>query len=305
MWKQSGAPSPSWRDIRSLRLAASRRVLVILDDFDSRPGSATSLLRTFVGAHLRDIGGWIAVADLIRLMASVDLSSAGVRGAVLRVKTKGLLVAETVDGHAGYRLNSDAVPMLEGGDRRIFHFRQQSDTDQWCLISFSIPETHRDARHQLRRRLGWIGCGTVATGLWICPAALTDEVAGILSDLDLREAATLFIAEKPLLAGSFAEAAARWWDLERLGALHRTFLTRQTDASAAFPNDQAAFARYIRALDDWRILPYLDPGLPPAALPSNWPGADSARLFEQVVEAVAAAAGRYVQSQVGSRVNVR
>lgn len=153
---------------------------MILDDFDARPGSATSLLRTLVGAHFRTVGGRMPIADLITLMSAVGVSPVSTRSAVLRVKTKGLLAAATVDGHAGYQLNPDAVPMLERGDRRIYSFRQQGDGDQWCLISYSIPETQRGARHQLRRRLGWIGCGTVATGLWICPAFLVDEVEEIL-----------------------------------------------------------------------------------------------------------------------------
>jgi phenylacetic acid degradation operon negative regulatory protein len=271
---------------------------VILDDFDARPGSATSLLRTIIGAHLRGIGGWISIADLITLMSAVGVSPVSTRSAVLRVKTKRLLTAETIEGQAGYRLNPDAVPMLERGDRRIYSFRQQGDDDLWCLISYSIPETQRDARHQLRRRLGWIGCGTVATGLWICPAFLADEVEEILNDLGLRDTATLFMASEFRLSGTSTEAAARWWDLERLAALHTTFLERHTDATPA-ADESEAFSRYIRALDDWRIIPYLDPGLPASALPADWPGFDSVALFGRLTSTLAGPAEAYVRSVVG------
>lgn len=271
---------------------------MILDDFDARSGSATSLLRTIIGAHLRSIGGWISIADLITLMEAVGVSPVSTRSAVLRVKTKGLLEAAAAQGQAGYRLNPEAVPMLERGDRRIYSFRQQGDGDQWCLISYSIPETQRDARHQLRRRLGWIGCGTVATGLWICPAFLADEVEGILNDLGLRDTATLFIASAPRLPGTPTEAAARWWDLDRLAELHRTFLDRHSDASAPSEGEEA-FSRYIRALDDWRIIPYLDPGLPASALPNDWPGFDSVALFGTITSTLAAPAERHVRSVVG------
>ncbi|MEX1079895.1 MAG: PaaX family transcriptional regulator C-terminal domain-containing protein [Homoserinimonas sp.] len=271
---------------------------MILDDFDARPGSATSLLRTIVGAHLRPIGGQAPIAHLITLMEAVGVSPVSTRTAVLRVKTKGLLSPSIVDGHAGYRLNPEAVPMLERGDRRIYSFRQQGDGDKWCLISYSIPETQRDARHQLRRRLGWIGCGTVATGLWICPAFLIDEVEEILSDLNLRDTATLFVASSPRLSGSPAEAASRWWDLERLAALHRRFLERHTDATS-FASSQDAFSRYVHALDDWRIIPYLDPGLPPRALPADWPGFDSVALFGRLTSTLAAPAEAYVRGVVG------
>lgn len=271
---------------------------MILDDFDARPGSATSLLRTIIGSYLRGLGGWASIADLIRLMDAVGVSSAHTRTAVLRVKAKGLLLAEQLDGVSGYRLNPDAVPMLERGDRRIFGFRQQRDDGPWCLVSFSLPESERAARHQLRKRLGWIGCGTVATGLWICPAALTDEVEEILEDLRLRHAATLFITETPHPGDSLAAAARRWWDLETIAGLHESFLAafggwRHVD------DPREAFRDYVTALDRWRIIPYLDPGLQPAALPANWPGFRSVELFERITWELAPSADRFVHPDLG------
>jgi phenylacetic acid degradation operon negative regulatory protein len=272
---------------------------MILDDFDARPGSASSLLRTIVGVGLRRLGGWISIADLIRLMDAVGVTPAHTRTSVSRVKAKGLLVSSTIDGLPGYALNPDAVPMLERGDRRIFTFRQMSDGDPWCLLSFSIPEAQRDVRQQLRKRLGWIGCGVVATGLWICPAFLADEVEEIVADLGVSERATLFIAGTPRIAGTLADAARHWWDLDHLAALHRAFIASQSDPPSGATDRQdarASFSRFIRALDQWRILPYLDPGLPPSALPDDWPGFDSVALFERIAARHAAPAHEFLAS---------
>ncbi|GAA1219509.1 PaaX family transcriptional regulator [Rhodoglobus aureus] len=269
---------------------------MILDDFDSRPGSATSLLRTFVGSQLRQLGGWISSAQLVRIMEALGVPANGARSAITRVKSKGLLFSEVVNGQQGYRVNADAVPMLESGDRRIFSFRQQREDDHWCLISFSIPESRRDARHQLRRRLGWIGCGTVATGLWICPAALKDEVQEILDDLDLRECATLFITGRPEANRSLEDAAAQWWDLERLRELHERFLAQHSSQVGPAATDAEAFARYIHALDQWRVIPYLDPGLPNSALPTEWPGQASLELFGRISRSLAARAHAFARS---------
>jgi phenylacetic acid degradation operon negative regulatory protein len=269
---------------------------MILDDVDARPGSATSLLRTIVGVGLRRLGGRVRVADLIVLMQAVGLAPAATRTAVLRVKRKGLLLPDTVSGQPGYRLNPEAVPMLERGDRRIFTFRQQGDRDPWCLISYSIPETQRDARYQLRRRLAGIGCGTVATGLWICPAFLADEAEGILTELGLRQAATLFITATPQTPGTLAEAARQWWDLDRLAKLHRAFLVNRGSDATQPVTPRDAFARFITALDEWRILPYVDPGLPPSALPVDWPGFDSVALFERITATLAEPARQFVDS---------
>lgn len=269
---------------------------MILDDFDSRPGSATSLLRTIVGSYLRGLGGWIPVSELIRLMEAVGVSGAHARTALARVKAKGVLNTERVDGVSGYRLSQEAVPMLERGDRRIFTFRQQQDGGPWCLISFSLPESERAARHQLRKRLGWIGCGTVATGLWICPAFLTDEVEEILEDLDLRHAATLFITDTPQTAIPLAEAVAEWWDLDRIAELHVGFMA---EFEGWVPLDDArdAFRCYMRALDRWRIIPYLDPGLQSRVLPVDWPGFASIRMFENLTWSLATMAYEFAQPE--------
>lgn len=293
---------------RDLVSPAPGRGAVVLDDLDARPGSATSLLRTVVGLSVRDLGGRIAVADLVELLDAVGVPAAGARSAISRVKAKGLLVAEDVDGRPGYRLAPGADAMLARGDRRIFAYRQQADDDAWLLVSFSVPEDRRAARHQLRRHLAGIGCGTVADALWICPAHLADEVEQVLVHLGLRDAATLFVTGTPRTAGPFADAAARWWDLDRIAALHRAFLARHGDASGSSAPDGArpgvavasprdAFARWVRAVDDWRPVPYVDPGLPPGALPADWPGRASVALFDELRAALADAATEYVRGQ--------
>ena len=273
---------------------------MILDDLDARPGSATSVLRTVVGLYARDLGGRLAAADLVALLGAAGVAPGAARSAVSRAKGKGLLEAEDVGGRAGYRLAAGAEAMLERGDRRIFGYRQQGEDDPWCLVSFSIPEERRDARHQLRRHLAGLGCGTVATGLWICPGHLVDEVEGVLDGLGLRDAATLFVAGAPRVAGSLADAVARWWDLDDLAARHGAFLAAHpdpgADADGTAPDE--AFARWVRAVDDWRPLPYADPGLPGAVLPPGWPGTAGVARFAALRAAYAGAAAAHVRAVV-------
>lgn len=273
---------------------------MILDDLDARPGSATSLLRTVVGLYARDLGGHLAAADLVALLGAAGVAPGAVRSAVSRAKGRGLLEAADGGGRAGYRLAPDAVAMLERGDRRIFGYRQQGDDDPWCLVSFSIPESRRDARHQLRRHLAGIGCGTVATGLWISPGHLVDEVEGILDGLGLRDAATVFLTGTPRVAGTLADAVARWWDLDDLAARHRDFLAAHPDPAdgATDPAPADAFARWVRAVDDWRPLPYRDPGLPAGVLPEDWPGTAGVARFAALRVAFAGAAAAHARDVV-------
>ncbi|WP_070379175.1 PaaX family transcriptional regulator [Rhodococcus sp. WMMA185] len=253
----------------------------ILDDFDSRPGSATSLIRTVLGAYVRDFGGSVVIADFVELMRAVGVPPESTRIAVTRLKKKGVLVPRVRDGRGVYEVTEQAEGMFARGDRRIFTFRQMREGDPWRLISFTIPESQRAARYQLRRRLGWIGCGTVSPGLWIAPEYLAREIAGVVDALGLSEFVTTFLTTSLFVPGSMGDAAARWWDLEALAARHREFLEHhqwRLDAGEDV-SPREAFVRFVPLLDEWRIIPYVDPGLPTAMLPDNWPGSDSVRLF--------------------------
>lgn len=273
------------------------RLATPFDDFEARPGSATSLVRTVVGLYLRDLHSCVTSAELVRLLGAAGVAEAHARTAITRVKNKGLLLADTVEGQAGYRLNPGAVATLNRGDRRIYRYRQQGESELWCLVSFTVPESHRDARHQLRKRLGFIGCGTVAHGLWIAPGHLAGEVEGILDDLDLRHAATLFMTGTPRTYGTLAEAAASWWDLDRIAQLHLGFLAATAETlppSRSTISDADAFARYVKAVDEWRILPYVDPGLPASMLPADWPGHAAVARFDEIRARLEAPARAFV-----------
>lgn len=272
--------------------ASSPAVGAVLDDFDARPGSTVSLLRTVVGLYLRRLGGRISTAGLVALAARLDIPPAQARTGIARLKQKGLLIADREDG-IGYRVSPAATRMLERGDRRIFAVREMADGDEWCLVSFSIPETRRDLRHRLRTRLQWIGGGLVAPALWICPGHLQGEVEEILEELGARDVATLFRTRTPEVAGTLAEAASAWWDLDALRAEHEQF----QQSLERLPDDP--FAAYVRLIDAWRVLPYRDPGLPPAMLPDDWPGRRSVEAFDLLSARWADDAWRIVQDAAG------
>ncbi|MGX1693802.1 PaaX family transcriptional regulator [Microbacterium keratanolyticum] len=266
-------------------------VPAVLDDLDARPGSTTSLLRTIIGLYLRPLGGRVSASALVRLAGDAGIPATRARTGITRLKQKGLLLAEAGD----YALNPAALPMLERGDRRIFEIRQMSAGDPWCLVSFTVPESRRDLRHQLRRRLQWIGCGAVAPGLWICPDHLAVEVEQILGELDARTFATLFRTEDPRPGTPLTEAVTKWWDLDALRAEHERFQTRLESLDRG-----TAFHSYVHLIDSWRVLPYVDPGLPSSLLPADWPGMHSFTLFEKLSSRWAGPALSHVRAVTSS-----
>jgi phenylacetic acid degradation operon negative regulatory protein len=268
------------------------------EDLEARSGSATALLRTVVGAVLRPIGGWLSAAGAVALMGSLDVPAATARSSLARLCSRGVLVREQREGVAGYAVDPAALPMLERGDARIFGRREAAEAveaaERWCLVSFSFPEHRRSQRHRLRSRLAALGCGTVADGLWIAPAALEAEVAEAVQEVEAAGgAATLF--GDAAVRGDLADGLARWYDLPAIRALHDSFLARFAglEGDGAPADDRAAFAAWIRALDEWRVIPYRDPGLPASALPPDWPGAASAALFARLRRELEPRAVRY------------
>lgn len=231
---------------------------------------------TFFGAFLRRLGGWIAVADLIALMAELDLDAQAVRSAISRLKRRGVIESERRGGAAGYRLTERGEAILRAGDARIYG--RTTGDDRWLLVVFSVPESQRALRHRLRSGLAGLGLGIVAPAVWIAPAHLRPEIERLIADVGI-ERVELFDAQ-PL------GDPARYWDLAALTAEYERYLAEWESRPVA------GFADYIRQLDDWRRIPFHDPGLP-------LPVAERARkVFSELDARLAPAAWAQVAARV-------
>ncbi len=255
------------------------------DEPSPRTGSATSIVLSITGLYVRRLGGWIAAADLVAMATYAGLSEPLARTAVTRLGKGGILVKEKREGIAGYALTPQSERLFDRGDQRIFEVRVMHPDDPWCVISFSLPETLRADRAQLRRRLSRIGCGTVSPALWICPDYLREEVLDILDDLEIRKFAVLFRSDLPTVDGAIEDSIAQWWDLPRIAERHAEFAIRAEQLlEGSPPGDAEAFRRYVNCIDAWRAISYVDPGLPFELLPSNWPGKATVPYFRSFSE---------------------
>ncbi|MFH8617234.1 PaaX family transcriptional regulator C-terminal domain-containing protein [Streptomyces sp. NPDC017979] len=258
-----------------------------------------SLIVTLYGAYGRERPGPLPVAELIRLMAALGVDAPSVRSSVSRLKRRGLLLsARTPEGSAAYELSADARQLLEDGDRRIYDRRAPRLADGWVLAVFSVPEAERSKRHLLRSRLGRLGFGSAAPGVWVAPARLCEETRHTLRRLQLDPYVELFRGEHLGFAAT-AEAVASWWDLGAIAKQHQQFLDAQEPVlhdwlggRTATPED--AYRDYLFALDSWRRLPYADPGLPLELLPVGWPGSRSAEVFGRLHELLRDAGALFV-----------
>jgi phenylacetic acid degradation operon negative regulatory protein len=257
------------------------------NDVAARSARLRQLIVTIYGLYARSDGGWLSVAVLIRLLADLGVDEPAVRSAISRLKRRGMLEARRQDGSAGYQLSAEALAILREGDARIFTRRRAALADGWLLAVFSVPESQRDRRHVLRSELTRLGFGMVTPGVWIVPAHPEDATAQTLRRLGLESYADLFHADY-LAFGNPADKVKRWWDLDGLEHQYGAFIQahepalgrwEKQRATQGLAAQRAAFADYVRALTDWRRLPYLDPGLPAELLPGDWAGIRAADVF--------------------------
>jgi phenylacetic acid degradation operon negative regulatory protein len=244
-------------------------------------------------------GGWLSVAVLIRLLADLGVDEPAVRSAISRLKRRGMLHARRHDGAAGYELSEPALAILREGDARIFLRERATLADGWLLAVFSVPEPERHRRHVLRTELTRLGFGMAAPGVWILPARPGDGTAGAtiaesLGRLGLDGYADLFHATH-VAFGDLAVKVREWWDFGELERLYGEFLRTHSSALTQDHDEQSAFAGYMRALTDWRRLPYLDPGLPAELLPADWIGIRAADVFFTLRSRLAGPAEAYVR----------
>ncbi|MEU6294297.1 PaaX family transcriptional regulator [Streptomyces erythrochromogenes] len=267
------------------------------------PPRPSSLINTVYGAFLRRIGGWISVADLLTLMAELDVDGPAARSAISRLKKKGVLEPER-RGATGYRLSPAAHPVFDEGDRRIFGSLEPARlSDGWAMAVFSVPESERAHRYQLRTRLTWLGFGNIAPGVWLAPARLLGDARDMLVRRGLSAYVHLFAADYAAFSDLPATVSS-WWDFPAIEEQYAGFtdaygpvaeaLAQRSDIGGA-----EAFRHYVPMLTQWRRLPYLDPGLPAELLPAGWNAVAARQVFQQLNEVLAAPALRHVQEITG------
>lgn len=243
---------------------------------------------TFLGAIVRRQGAWMPIAGTVELMAQFGLDAPGVRTAVFRLKKRGWLVSETRDGRRGYALTPLALKALAAGDEIIWHARQPADLrDGWCIVNFSIPESARAKRYQLRSHLASLGFGNIGTAVWIAPARMQRAAEEAVAELGLDEYASIFVGDH-VGGQDLSTLLYASWDLAEIDRRYRSFITRFEPEAVALESSapidpQRAFVAYLGVIDHWRKLPFRDPGLPRELLSDDWSSPAAGALFERIV----------------------
>ncbi|GAA1296173.1 PaaX family transcriptional regulator C-terminal domain-containing protein [Saccharothrix xinjiangensis] len=239
-----------------------------------------SLMLAFLGLYVLDRGTAVYSGSVIEVFDRVGVSEEAVRSTLTRMAGRGLLTRRRRGRRVYFGLTDHATEVLRDGRRRIWETGavNRAWDGTWTLVGFSLPDSRRGDRHDLRSQLVWAGFGVVQNGLWIAPGAR--DAAGIVDRLGLTDHVTVFTARPDAPTGS-ADLVRRAFDTAAIAARYRAFTARwgEPDPLPALPDD---LARLLVLHTDWLQLVRQDPHLPAEHLDEDWPAIHAEQLFHDL-----------------------
>lgn len=238
----------------------------------------------------------IPTAVFLRLLGGLGVAEAAARATLARMTRNGLLERQQEGRTAFYRLTPAADEIVGEAEGRVSAPAPFDHPDgEWTLLSYSMPESRRDLRHQLRATLAWAGFGGLRDGLWIAPGQI--DVGAVFARAGLAEVAghADWFAASPMPGVAVEELIRRAWPVDRIRQEHEDFLAAWgTGPSAADPLSQITLLGA-----DWLRVLRADPGLPARHLSADWPAARSAAVYRRCYDALLTAAQRSLDLELG------
>jgi phenylacetic acid degradation operon negative regulatory protein len=254
-----------------------------------------AMLFTLWGDYVVHRGGEIWVGSLIRIAAEFGLSELALRSVLSRMGRTGWLESTRHGNRSYYRLTRRGRSLIAEGTSRIFRPRRAPWDRRWQVVTYSIPEAQRELRDQFRKRLTYLGFGSLSAGAWISPHNLQNEVGELVDDLGLEAYVDVFRASY-VQPGSGPALAERVWPLRELAAAYREFSGRWRRIEPEVTGgilDARAFVLRFWLIHEYQWFFLKDPDLPEELVPPDWPGHEAGRLFEALHDQLAPGANRF------------
>lgn len=242
---------------------------------------ARSLVFDLFGDYLRYRGGEVRLRGLIALLACFGVPDSTARVVVTRLRAEGWLRSRRDGRETVYLLTDNAWRLLDEGRVRIFERASGPWDGQWRMVIYSVPESERARRDQLRKRLSWLGFGQLAPAVWVSPHERLAEVEAELAD-QRGMRVDVFRSRSPGPAAD-RELVGRAWDLTDLNQAYAELLERYQPRLDRYRSGKSAgpeaLVERIQLVYDYRKFPFRDPDLPPELLPEGWLGRAAHELF--------------------------
>ena len=253
----------------------------------SPPLRPQSVVFTLLAEHLLGHRRALFSGSFIEALGRVGIGEHATRSTLDRMARRGLLARLRSGRKVYYRMTPRCIAILEDGRTRIWQTGAVNDKAPrtWTLLTFSMPESIRSKRHDLRARLTWAGFGPLQHGAWLAPSEV--DVQPIVEQLGLDAHVRAFHM-RPAPPTDAAEVIASTFDLDALAAGYRAFLARWKQPRARLAADPLALT--LRLSTEWLRIIRDDPRVPLPLLPTGWPAIAAQQLFRELHGAHYAAA---------------
>jgi phenylacetic acid degradation operon negative regulatory protein len=262
-----------------------------------------ALIFDLLGDYVRYSGGEIRLKALVALGEQLGVATPTMRVVVARMREEGWLNVRRDGRESIYSLTQKCLITLNEGRRRIFRGKPGPWSGEWSMVIYTVPESDRPTREQLRRDLSWLGFGPLAPATWVSPHPMLDRVADIGAALPAARLELVTMRARDI--GADRSIAARCWDLDELNTAYADFIRslrlKLPRYRAGLP-DNEAMAERIVVIQAYRRFPSRDPGLPLELQPAGWLGEQARVLFEEVHDLLGPGARAHYESVVGSPV---
>ncbi|WAU86421.1 PaaX family transcriptional regulator [Streptomyces sp. Qhu-G9] len=250
-----------------------------------------SLMLAFFGNHVLEEGDLCVYSgSIIDVLGRVGVGEHAVRSTLTRMANRGLLRRRREGRRMYFGLTPQVTRVLEDGRTRIWKQGAVDDDwdGTWTQLAFSLPDSWKRQRHDLRSRLAWSGFGALYSGLWIAPGDV--DVSAVVAELGLTDHVKIFHARADA-ATDIGLMIRDTWDLGSIAARYVTFDKRwaaHLDAGAA---DDPIGIR-LRLVSEWLGTIRADPRLPAQHLPPDWPARAAQLTFRRIAQQTEAPALR-------------
>lgn len=275
--------------------SASRKLVA---EFSSRRTLRTgSLITTVFGDSIAPRGGTVWLGSLIAVMSNFGISERLVRTSVFRLVQDGWLQSTLIGRRSYYGLSDEGRARFEQATHKIYGEPASSWNDHWCLVM--LVDLDAATKDTVRKELGWLGFGALASGVLAHPAPDMSDLDVALRRLGVADDLIVMSALTVRNESGMRKLAQACWNLTDIEQRYASFVKRFRPLIAAYGRNadvapKPAFLVRTLLIQEYRKALLRDPQLPAELLPSDWHGAAAYQLCRNLYRAVYRQADEYL-----------
>ncbi|MBM7095945.1 phenylacetic acid degradation operon negative regulatory protein PaaX [Bacillus sp. H-16] len=262
-----------------------------------------SMIFTLYGDYIRHYGNEIWIGSLISLLKEFGHNEQSIRAAISRMSKQGWVQSRKEGNKSYYFLTERGVNRIEEAADRIFKLKNESWDGKWRMLMYTIPETKRNIRDELRKELVWSGFGTLSNSCWISPNPLDKQVDDLIKKYDISSYVHFFVSDYKG-PRDHHQVIEECWNLSDINDRYQAFISTYSEKYIIDKNkiakgeitDGECFVERTKLVHEYRKFLFVDPGLPEELLPKKWLGEYAASLFADYYKALAEPASRFFES---------